>query len=541
MTEKYDIIVLGGGPNGLETAAYLSKAGLKVCVLERRFEVGGGLATEEVTIPDFYHNTHANYMMMVDYAPLYQDFALEEKYQCEHILPSLVVALPLSDGRSIGIYSDLEKTCESIAKFSQRDADGYRELYHLAAKCVDRFIAPATFAPPIPVLDQVVALQTTDLGKTILEYSEKTPLEIIDEFFENEHVKALMLFLACHWGVRYDMTGLGYLVLLYINRASSYRLSRGGSHRVAQALNKIVFENGGLVLNNRRVRRIILDNGKATGVEFKDGSRMEAERAVLSSLDPSQTFLQLVGRDNLQGEFVKKIEGWQWEKYSLLGLHLAMEEPPKFRAAEADPEMNQALMYVLGYETPDELMADWDAVERGELRENTNVYACFPSIHDASMAPAGRCVAYINQMVPYELKEGADKWLDYGFRRAHGDKCIAKLEKYAPNITKDKIMERFISTPYDVEHKFADMVKGSYKQGAYTVFQMGYLRPNEECSTTRTPVGNLYLCGSSCYPGGCVIWGPGYLAANAVAEDLGLSRWWEEPEIVTRAKREGLL
>jgi len=85
------------------------------------------------------------------------------------------------------------------------------------------------------------------------------------------------------------------------------------------------------------------------------------------------------------------------------------------------------------------------------------------------------------------------------------------------------------------------MVKGSIKQGAYHVFQMGYLRPNEECSTTRTPVGNLYLGGSSCYPGGCVIWGPGYLAANAVAEDLGLSKWWKEPEIVTRAKEEGLL
>ncbi len=541
MAKKYDVIVLGAGPNGLEAAAYLSKAGLKVCVLERRYESGGGLATEEVTIPDFYHNTHANYMMMVDYAPVYKDFELEEKYRCKHVLPSLVIALPLSDGKSIGIYTDLDKTCESIAKFSKRDADSYREFYHLAAKCVDLFIAPATYVPPMPVLDQVVKLQATELGKTILEYSEKSAVEIVGEFFENEHVRALMLFLACHWGVKYDMAGLGYLVFLYLNRASNYRLCLGGSHTVGQALNKIVHENRGVVLNNQRVKRILTKNGKATGVELKDGSVIEAEKAIISSLDPSQTFLKLVGRDHLEGEFVKKIEGWKWENYSLLGLHLALEEPPAFKAAEVDPGMNQAFMYILGYETTEELIADWDAIDRGELREKPNIYACFPSVHDASMAPPGRCVAYINQMTPYELKEGAERWLDYGFRQEHAEKCIATLQKYAPNITGDKVMEKFISTPVDVENKFADMVKGSIKQGAYHVFQMGYLRPNEECSTTRTPVGNLYMGGSSCYPGGCVIWGPGYLAANAVAEDLGVSKWWKEPEIVTRAKEEGLL
>ena len=541
MTAKYDVIVLGAGPNGLAAGAYLSKAGLKVCVLERRFESGGGLATEEVTIPDFYHNTHANYMMMVDYAPVYKDMELEEKYRCKHVLPSLVVALPLSDGRSIGIYNDLEKTCQSIAQFSQRDADSYRELYHLAEKCVDLFIAPATYVPPTPVLDQLVALQATEIGKTILEYSERTAVDIVNEYFENEHVRALMLFLGCHWGVRYDMAGIGYLVLLYINRASNYRLCLGGSHTVAQALNKIVHENGGVVLNNQRVKRILTENGTATGVELNDGSVIEVEKAIISSLDPAQTFLKLVGPDNLDGEFVKKIEGWQWENYSLLGLHLALEEPPVFKAAEMNPEMNEAFMYVLGYETPEELIADWDAMSQGELRENNNIYACFPSVHDPSMAPPGRAVGYINQMAPYELKDGAEKWLDYRFRQAHAEKCIATLQRYAPNITGDKVMETFLSTPVDVENKFADMVKGSFKQGAYHVFQMGYLRPNEECSTTRTPVGNLYLAGSSCYPGGCVIWGPGYLAANAVAEDLGVSKWWKEPEIVTRAKEEGLL
>ena len=128
MVYKPDVIIIGAGPNGLEIGAYLSKAGLKVLVLERRLEMGGGLATEEVTLPDYRHNTHATYMMMVDYAPLYQDLELERTYNVKHIHPSLEFVLPLSDGKSLCLYSDLEKTCESIAQFSKHDSDAYRDL-----------------------------------------------------------------------------------------------------------------------------------------------------------------------------------------------------------------------------------------------------------------------------------------------------------------------------------------------------------------------------------------------------------------------------
>ena len=121
------------------------------------------------------------------------------------------------------------------------------------------------------------------------------------------------------------------------------------------------------------------------------------------------------------------------------------------------------------------------------------------------------------------------------------EQYLVTLQKYAPNMTRDKVLWHYISTPIDVENKYLDMVEGSYKQGLYHPFQMGYLRPNEECSQYRTPVKNLYLAGSSCYPGGCVIWGPGYAATNILAEDLGIDKWWSEPEMVAAARREGLL
>jgi phytoene dehydrogenase-like protein len=308
--KAFDIVIIGAGPNGLELGAYLSKAGLKVLLLEKRLEIGGGLATEEVTLPGYFHNTHAVYMMMADYAPIYSDLKFEEELNVKHIYPPLQFALPLSDGKCVCIYSDPERTFNSIARFSKHDADSYRDLYHRCRQAVDDFIAPATYVPAVPTLDQVVKLQQSDIGREISEYAEKSPKEIIDEYFENEHVKALMLYVATQWGIGYDQSGVGYLVLLYLDRATSYRLVVGGSHMVSQALYKTIYQNGGVVLNSQRIKRIIVSDGAAHGVEIDDGTVFQANKAVVSTIDPSQTFLQLVGEENLDGDFAEKVKGW---------------------------------------------------------------------------------------------------------------------------------------------------------------------------------------------------------------------------------------
>ena len=539
--KRYDIIIIGAGPNGLALGAYLSKAEQKVLLLERRHEVGGGLTTEIVTISDYLHNTHAIYMMMVNYAPVYADFMLDEVYKVKHIQPSLQFALPLSNGRCVCLYSDVDRTYNSIANFSQRDAESFRDLYHRTKRYIDEFIAPATYVHPTPVLDQVVRLQTTDIGREILELSEKSPKEIIDDYFENEHVKALMLYVTTQWGVPYNEAGLGYLVLLYLNRAMNYHLVVGGSHMVAQALHKVIHENKGMVWDNQRLKRIIVEEGTAKGVELEDGTVVRADKAVVSTIDPHQTFLELVGEQNMDKEFVAKIKGWQWEKYSLLGIHLALEEPPNFIAATSNPEINKAFIYVLGYETPEELINDYEAIYKGELSDRAGFNCCFPTVHDPSQAPPGGHTGLLSRFAPYRLKEGAARWYNIKFKDEVVEQCLKTLQKYAPNMTKEKVLWKYVSTPINVEDKFLDMVEGSIKQGEYTPFQMGYFRPNEECSQNRTPIKNLYLGGASCYPGGCITWGPGYVAANTIAEDMGIEKWWSEPEIVIKARERGML
>ena len=541
MAMKYDVVILGAGPNGLICGDYLAKAGLKVVILENRNEIGGGLAGDEVTLPGFLHNTHAVYMMMTEYAPIYQDLKLEEQYDIKHVYPPLQFAMPLSDGRCLCLYSDLDKTCESIAKFSKKDADTYREVYHRYKDYVQYFVAPSTYYPASPLLDAVTKMQETHMGRELFELTERSPEDVINELFEDEHVKTLMLYITGIWGLEYDVTGVGYLIPLYLNRATNYKLVIGGTHRLASALQKVAIENGGLTLTSQLIKRILVEDNTAKGVELDDGTIIEAEKAVVSTLDTHQTFLKLVGKDNLSSEFAESVESWMWETESLFVVHLALDTPPNFAVAGADPELNQANIYVIGFESMADLINHYEAIRNGELLKGGGFHCSFPSIHDPTQAPPGRCTGLITELAPYNLKEGgADQWRKMEFQEEHADDLINTLTKYAPDI-KEKILWKNWCSPRGLEDRFSDMVQGSFKQGAYHPLQMGYNRPNPECSNHRSPVKRLYMGGSCTYPGGTILFGAGYLAANAVAEDFGVQKWWPEPDIVTEAKKRGLL
>jgi phytoene dehydrogenase-like protein len=236
------------------------------------------------------------------------------------------------------------------------------------------------------------------------------------------------------------------------------------------------------------------------------------------------------------------IKAYQWEKWSLCNLNVALAEPPDFSAAASNPDVNNAFIYVLGYESLADLKNHWDAMSQGQATLDTGYNCSFPSIHDPYQAPAGRASGVISQMGVYDLADGgSEKWLNIRFREEATEKLLATLEKYAPNMTRDNVLETYITTPRDIENKYVNMVRGGYKQGAYHPLQMGYLRPNQDCSHYRTPVKNLYVGGASVAPGGMIIWGPGYNCANAIVEDYGIEKWWTEPEMVTRAREKNYI
>jgi phytoene dehydrogenase-like protein len=536
----YDGIIIGGGPNGLTTAAYMARAGLKVLVLERRMEIGGGLATEKVTIPGWIHNTHAVYNMMVDYAPVFQDLGLIDEYKLDFVRPDLVMTMPLSDGRAVCLYADPQKTAANFAHFSKADAEAYLEMHRHYTELTSNFLAPATYERPHPAIQAVETLQRTEIGRAVNELSEKTPRQIVNSWFESEHIRGLMLYAACFWGLDYDLEGVGFLVPLMLERASNYQLLKGGSHQLSNRLSKDIYAHGGMILGSQLIKRFIIEGDRAVGVELEDGTVYRASKFVASSLDPHQTFMEYVGEQHLDEDFVTRVKDWEWDTWSLNGVHLALEVPPDFTAARWNPDVNKAFVYVLGYDTDEDVIDHYDAIFAGELLADAGFNACFPSVHDPYQAPPGKASGLLSEHAPYKLYDGgAEAW--YRIREEHANELQATLRSYAPNMTEDNIVWRYLSTPKDVENKFRNMVHGSIKHGAYKPLQMGYLRPNEDCSHNRTPIDGLYVCGASVFPGGMVTFGPGYCAALTLAEDLGLDKWWQEPAHVTRARQLGLL
>ncbi|MEM2058870.1 MAG: NAD(P)/FAD-dependent oxidoreductase [Thermoproteota archaeon] len=540
MEKVYDGIILGAGPNGLTVGAYLAKAGLKILILEKRFEMGGGLCTERVTLPSFLHDVHAIYHMMVEYAPPLKDFdfGVDHNYRLNWIYPDLQVLMPFEDGSYIALYKDPEKSAATIRRFSEKDAESFLNFVSVSQEAMDLFLAPATYVNPLPSLEQVAKLEKHPITKWVDELTGYTPKEIVDAWFEHDKVRTLFLYLATMWGLEYDVEGLGYLVPLMINRGWHFRLCEGGSHHLAHLLSKVIYRYGGMILTNQEIKRIIVEDGEARGVEMMDGRKLWARQFVCSSLNPHQTFFELGIKDYLPDGLITRIAEWKYSDRSLFTVHLALFEAPSFKVARENPELGRALIYLVGYESEDELVNHFEAIKKGELIEG-GFNCCFPSVHDPTRAPKGRHVGLISQAAPYKLREGPEAW--YRERREQRERCIKVLNRYLSRPLEDIIIWDYVGTPLDTENKFADMKQGCYKQGAYLPLQMGAMRPNEYCSDHSTPIKRLYLCGACTHSGGMITFGPGYCAAQKISEDLGIKKWWSEPDHVRRAREAGLL
>jgi len=522
---EWDAVVIGAGHNGLIAAAYLAKAGLKVALVERRYEIGGGMATEEILFPGYYTNLHAVYHMMVDYIPVFSDFDLD-RHSLVFTKPNAQTAMVFEDGSSILLTRMLEDTRDSIAKFSRKDADTFGKLMVTWRRMVKDILAPATYCPPEAPVDLAIAMGRTALGREVVELGEQSPLDIINEYFENDRVRAIMLYVSCMWGLDPRESGVGFFVPLLFDRAGMNKCyCYGGSHKFAGALVREVLQAGGLVLENSTATKILMENGRAAGVQTDDGLTLKS-KVVLSSLDPHSTFLDLVGKDRLPPEIVSSIEGWKWDKWSFYTLHIVSEEPPRYKCD--DPWVNEAFMTVFGIESSEQLLAHWDNVLAGRVGDNFGGHSTCESLFDPHLNRVpNKYVSFFQMHAPYDIEGG---WEKRG--KELEEAALAKWQRAAPNLTRDKIVMTHFETPVEIETRLPNMRRGSIKHGDYNPLQLGLYRPNAECSNSATPIEGLYVCGASTYPGALITGGPGYLAANKVAEDMGLRKWWTPPPYV---------
>ncbi len=514
----WDAIIIGAGPNGLIAGAYLAKAGAKVLLVERRYEVGGGLATEEILFPCYHSNMHAIYHMMVDYMPAIRDFHLDQ-HSLVWVKPNLQTAMVFEDGSSLLLTRMIEDTADSIHKFSRKDAVAFGKLMRNWKRIVSEIIGPSTYLPPTPPVDLTVSLQRTEIGRELLELNEQSPLDIITRAFENDRVRALMLYVACMWGLDPRETGIGLFVPLLLERGMNKCYCYGGSHKFAGALAREIVRAGGTIIDAAEVSKISMKNGAVGGVELREGRSLRSN-VVISSLDPHTTFFDLVGKGHLPTALRDTVENWKYDKWSYYTLHVVSKEQPKYKCD--DPWVNESFMTIVGFESTDEVISHWGNVINGKVSSHFGGHCTCESFWDPHLArmPDGH-ISFFQMHAPYEIQGG---WEKQG--KALERAMLDKWRKAAPNMKQENIILTNIETPVDIEIRFPNMRRGGVKHGDYTPMQLGYNRPNTDCSTSRTPIDGLYLCGASMYPGGMVTGGPGYVAANRVAEDIGLKKWW---------------
>lgn len=522
---KADAVVIGGGPNGLITAAYLSRAGLKVVLLERRQELGGGLATEEVLFPGVYANTHATYHMMVDYMPPLMDFDLT-RHALHFVKPNAQTGIIFKDRESLLLCSKLQDSYDQIAKFSSKDAGRFEKTMRLFKEMVDEILAPATYHPPIPPVEFAVNLNRTAVGKKLLEISEKSPLEIIDEIFTHPKVKAAFLYISCMWGIAPNETGLGFMVPLLIYRNLNKCLCIGGSHKLASSLAKEVILAGGRIFDSAEVCRVILSDGKAVGVETADGIRVSAD-IIASSLDPQTNFLKLIGEKNISGELAQYVKRWQWDKWSFFTTHIAVKRNLHYKVK--DRNINKAFMNIIGAEGVDDIVKHTTNAVDGKIG-NILGHVTTETEHDGTLSRMSRLhSAFFQMIVPSEVADGWES-----AKPSVEKKVLDLWGEYCPDVNEENVVMKSSESPLDIERRNPCMVKGSIKHGDYSPLQMGFFRPNDLCSSSKTPVKGFYLCGASMYPGGLIIGGPGYIAANVIAQEHGIKKWWKVPESINK-------
>jgi phytoene dehydrogenase-like protein len=525
----FDAIIIGAGHNGMALATYLAKAGWSVGVFEKRAEEGGGLCTEELTRPGFLHNVHANYHTLVGICPVYEDLELVEKHGLRYVQPPVQMASVFPDGTALVVHTDLDKTCASIARLSRKDADTFHALYEEARGYRDLILRTLMYSPPISIKDITKALHTWGVeGKSrflSVHLRHQTINEFLDRHFENERVKAHLAFHAALAGYASDRRGLAVSFPLLVSKIDNWHVCIGGSHALAHSLWEALAQAGGRVFLQHSIDKIIIENGKAVGVRLEDGSTVRARHMVASSISLEQTFYRLVGREHLPPPLASEVEHFKHMDWSFFSVHLAMTARPDYRAAAYDPDVNQAWVVNLGYESPAQFNQDWRDLRAGKLpqpRPNCAVNSLF----DPTDAPAGCYTGLLRQMAPYNLaKGGPQAWDDVA--HDYGRRCIEVWKAAAPNLTDASILEWATYTPLDIARRMPNMVEADWIGGLIDLGNLLDKRPGPILSDYRTPIGNLYMCGATQHPHGFVTFAPAYNALDMIATDYKLDRWWK--------------
>ena len=528
MLKTFDIIIVGAGHNGLVAAGYMARQGLRVLVLERRSVAGGACVTEEV-FPGCKVSTAA-YLSGLILPEVIRDLELPRfGYTVIAKDPPSFTALP--DGRSLFLWQDQRRSCEEIAKFSRRDAESFpayvARLDRLARfmECLLRVTPPnlthrtwQDLMGLVKVGRKVLGLRAESLA-ALAKVMTQSVREFLDAWFESDAVKVTLATDGVIGANGGPMTpGTAYVLLHHcmgdVNGIRGiWGFVRGGMGGLTQALARSAEAYGTIVRVAAPVERILVKDGRATGVALESGEEIQA-RAIASNADPKRTFLRLVGPGHLPGDFVQAVERIAMEG-ACMKVNLALGELPDFSSLPGKQLGPQHRATVHICPSMEYMEQAWDDAKYGRPSLRPLLEVTIPTAYDGGLAPAGtHLMSIFVQYAPYRLA-GNRVWTD--IRETVADRVIEVLAEYAPNI-KRAILHRHILTPADLEAEYG-MTGGNIFHGEMSPGQLFFLRPLAGWAKYRTPIRNLYLCGSGAHPGGGVTGAPGRNAAREILSD----------------------
>jgi len=524
MAQHYDVIVIGGGHNGLVNAAYLARGGKKVLVLERRHVLGGAAVTEEI-VPGFLFS-ECSYVVSLLRPEIIRELDLP-RHGLE-ILPLDGTFTPMPNGDFLWRMNDHARTQREIRRHSRVDAEAYDEFSKMMTPMC-RFVKPLlSMIPPDPTtlkpgdlrqlhfLMQRFRALSSDERYTLVQLMTMSAADFLDQWFETDVLKATMSasgIIGTFLGIR--SPGTAYVLLHHymgeIDGAfRSWGFSRGGTGAISNSIAGAAREAGAEIRTQAAVAKIMVKEGRACGVTLQSGEEISAN-VVSSSVDPHLTFEKFLEPSELPGDFLESVRRYKF-RGSSGKVNLALDGLPDFKCL---PGAGAHLRGAISISPSIEYMERaYDDAKYGNFSRKPYIDIVIPSLTDPSVAPAGKHVlSCFVQYAPYKLAKGT--WDEQ--REAFGDTVVNTLAEFAPNIKK-LIIARQVLTPLDLEREFG-LTQGNIFQGELSLEQLFFLRPVPGWAYYRTPVADLYMCGSATHPGGGIMGAPGRIASQVILKD----------------------